>query len=265
MNQPPETSTPSNPAKMPLTHPHPRRIATFTASLIALLYCHIAAAQTPAPGLPARQPASTIPSSRNYLLHIAYQTQFADYLQTMQGKPCDIIFIGDSITEQWRWGAGKPVWDKFYEPRALDFGQGGDTTQNALWRLKNLPIDGFNFKAAVILIGTNNFTDTPDNIAAGVRAVIDATFEKFPRIKVILVSILPNARATAKMAAANTLIRPFADNKSIYYLDLASKFTPVGNNWLGIGPDKLHLTQAGYQTWAAELNNLLPQVTAHSD
>ena len=56
------------------------------------------------------------------------------------------------------------------------------------------------------------------------------------------------------------MIRPFADNKSIYYLYLASKFTPVGNNWLGIGPDKLHLTQAGYQIWATELNNILPQL-----
>src|SRR5438874_7101818 len=110
----------------------------------------------------ADAPKSTIADDRNFKVHPAFQTQWEDYLQTKKGRPCDIIFIGDSITEQWRWGAGKPVWEKHYADRALDFGQGSDLTQNAIWRLKNLPVSEFKPKAAVILIGTNNFNDTPE-------------------------------------------------------------------------------------------------------
>jgi len=116
--------------------------------------------------LTASGPRSTVPNDRNFKVHPAFQTQWEDYLQTKQGKPVDIIFIGDSITEQWRWGGGKPVWKKHFADRALNFGQGSDMTQSALWRLENLDIKGFKPKVAVVLIGTNNFNDTPEDIAA---------------------------------------------------------------------------------------------------
>jgi len=93
-----------------------------------------------------------------------------------------------------------------------------------------------------------------------VKAVIDATKVKFPGIKVIVQSILPNARATQKMAAANQLIAPLADNRTVFFLDLAAKFTPDGDSWKGLGRDKLHLTAEGYEMWAAELEALLPTV-----
>jgi lysophospholipase L1-like esterase len=111
-----------------------------------------------------------------------------------------------------------------------------------------------------VLIGTNNTQDTPEAIATGVKAVITATQEKFAGIKVIVLSILPNARATAKMAAANQLIAPLTDGKTVFYLDLAAKFTPEGDNWKGLSRDKLHLTTEGYEMWAAELEALLPSV-----
>ncbi len=213
----------------------------------------VAAAQTPAP-------ASTQADDHNYRSALAYQTEYEDYLQTMRGKRCDIIFIGDSITEQWRWGQGKPVWEKNYAARALDFGQGSDRTQNTIWRLKNLPIDAFSPKVAVLLIGTNNFADTPEDIVAGVKAVIATTEARFHGIQFVLISILPNARATEKMAQANQLLAALNDGTKIHYLDLASKFTRKGNNWSGLGNDKLHLTTQGYEMWAAELNPLLAKL-----
>jgi lysophospholipase L1-like esterase len=32
---------------------------------------------------------------------------------------------------------------------------------------------------------------------------------------------------------------------------------PVGDNWLGLGPDKLHPTDVGYQIWADTMEPLL--------
>jgi lysophospholipase L1-like esterase len=102
--------------------------------------------------------------------------------------------------------------------------------------------------------------DTPEDIAAGVRAVVAATQKKFAGIKVIVTSILPNSRAPDRMAAANKLIAPLADSKTVYYLDLASRFTPEGDNWKGLSSDKLHLSAYGYGMWADELEALLTSV-----
>lgn len=199
-----------------------------------------------------------VPSDRNYAPKLNYQTYFGDYMAARKGRPADIIFIGDSITEQWRWGAGSPVWKKYYEQRAFDFGLSADRTQHVLWRLENIDLSFIAPKVAVILIGTNNVADTPEDIAVGVKAVVTATQKKFPGIKVVLLSILPTSRETTRMAAANQLIAPIADKKTVFYLDLASRFTPEGDSWKGLSRDKLHLNSEGYQMWADELEKMLP-------
>jgi lysophospholipase L1-like esterase len=205
-------------------------------------------------------PATVSPDDGNYRARPNYQAYFNDYLALKKGHPVELIFIGDSITEQWRWGAGNDVWKRHFEDRAFDFGQGGDKTQHVLWRLANFDLGRFAPKAAVIMIGTNNLNDTTEDIVAGVKTVIDATRSKFDGIKVVLVSILPNARANEKMAQVNTLLAPLADQRNVFYLDLASKFTPDGDNWKGLGRDRLHLTAEGYEAWASELEALLPTV-----
>lgn len=203
---------------------------------------------------------STVADDANYRPRLNYQAYFGDYLALKQGRPVDLIFIGDSITEQWRWGAGSPVWKQHFEQRAFDFGLGADKTQHALWRLENIELPGVAPKVAVIMIGTNNVDDSPEDIAAGVKAVIAATKKKFPGVKLVLMSILPNARAGAKMAATNVLLATLADQKTAYYLDLASSFTVDGDSWKGLSRDKLHLSAEGYEMWAGKLEAMLPSL-----
>lgn len=208
----------------------------------------------------ANAQSTTVANDQNYQPRLNYQTYFGDYLALRQGHAADLIFIGDSITEQWRWGAGSPVWKQHFEERAFDFGLGSDKTQHTLWRLENIKLPGMAPKVAVIMIGTNNVADTPQEIAAGVQGVIKATQMKFPGIQVVLMSILPNARGAEKMALANGLLAPLADQKRVFFLDLAASFTPVDDNWKGLSRDKLHLTAEGYEMWAAQLEALLPAV-----
>src|SRR5258707_13994146 len=68
---------------------------------------------------PSGPPSSTAPSDQNYRPKLAYQVYYADYLALKRGKAVDLIFIGDSITEQWRWGTGIDVWQKHFEDPAL--------------------------------------------------------------------------------------------------------------------------------------------------
>ena len=209
----------------------------------------------------AAPPATTISSDSNYTgRHAADNHACEALVAAMKGHPCDIIFIGDSITQGWVQG-GKDVWEKHYAHRnALDFGVGADATQHTLWRFDHMEVASFRPKVAVLLIGTNNTRDTPEDIAAGVKAVLLKTQQTFPGVKVILMSILPNARASEKMQAANAITKTFADDRTVYYLDLAAKMTPEGDSWKGLGPDKLHLTVEGYELWAAELDPLLAKL-----
>src|SRR6478736_8858440 len=85
--------------------------------------------------------------------------------------PCDVVFIGDSITQGWEGNppnGGKNVWEKYYGKRkCLNFGVGGDRTQHVLWRFDNGQLDGLKPKAAVLMIGTNN-SNKEDNSEADI-------------------------------------------------------------------------------------------------
>ena len=238
--------------------------ALFAASLSSTASTH-AWAQAVVPSL-----ASVTPSDANYHAHPDWNKECEDRVAAMKGKPCDIIFIGDSITQNFveepkgGWNlVGKAVWDKHYANRnALDFGVGADATQHVLWRLDHMDIKEFKPKVAVVLIGTNNTQDTPQDIANGVKAVIRKTEAIFPSAKIILLGILPTTRETVRMASANKMIQTFGDNERVYYFDLGSRMTPMNGNWKGVGSDHLHLTPEGYELWASSMEPLLSRLLA---
>lgn len=205
---------------------------------------------------------TTMPSVTRYLNNPDILKFCTGQVAEFNGRDADMIFIGDSITQGWR-GKGEAVWEANFVPRnALDFGVGGDQTQHVLWRMENYPIQRLHPKVAVVLIGTNNTHHTAPEIADGVKAVLTKTQTMFPGIKIILVSIMPNKRANDLMMAADEILKTFADNQTVYYLDLVPVMTPVGDNWKGVGPDHLHPDEAGYQLWADAMmpliNRLLP-------
>jgi lysophospholipase L1-like esterase len=223
---------------------------------------------------PAKLPepmSATTPDNTRYLNNPNLVTGCEAQLTAINDKPCDIIFIGDSITAGWL-GAGNAIWEKDYAPRhALDFGISGDKTQNVLWRLNNMQIQNLKPKVAVILIGTNNLANTPHEIADGVNAVLANTQSAFPRVKIILVSIMPNQRARDKMMQANSIIKSFADDSTVYYLDLVPLMPPVtattpdgktDTNWKGLSKDHLHPDASGYQIWADAMEPLLSKLLA---
>jgi len=247
-----QTSSPTAPANVPAQAATPNPAAT-------------------APDQPSvtGAPRTTVPSDSNERSRPQNYQQCRDRVAAAKGHPVDILFVGDSITEAWTgpaWGGykhGAAVWDKYYSSRnALNFGVGADRTQHLLYRLDTMDVKDLTPKVIVLMIGTNNNIDSASDIAAGVRAVLTKLETMYPAAKIILVSILPNARATQLMADANALIRPFADDRTVFYFDLAAKMPPVGDSWLGLGPDKLHPDESGYQIWADAMEPLLTRLLA---
>lgn len=169
----------------------------------------------------------------------------------------DLLFIGDSITQGWE-GAGKEVWKKHYDARnAVNLGIGGDRTQHVLWRLDNGNIAGIKPKLAVLMIGTNNSgTNTSEEIADGIKAIVTKLRTSLPETKVLVLAVFPRGANADDMRRkvnekANQLAKSIADDKNVFFLDIGPKFLgDDGSLSKEIMPDLLHLSPKGYQIWA---------------
>ncbi|MBR4614093.1 MAG: acetylglucosamine-6-sulfatase, partial [Kiritimatiellae bacterium] len=113
-----------------------------------------------------------------------------------------IVFLGDSITHFWE-SNGRAVWDRYFATgryRALNLGFSGDRTEHVLWRIAHGELDGYNAKAIVLMLGTNNSghfpieKETPEDTIVGMKAVLMAIRDKQPQAKIILCAIFPRGR-----------------------------------------------------------------------
>lgn len=176
----------------------------------------------------------------------------------------DLVFIGDSITQGWE-GRGKSVWAKYYGKRnAVNLGISGDRTQHVIWRLQNGNLEGISPKLAVIMIGTNNArANAPKQVAAGVKDIVEELQKRSPKTKILLLGIFPRGAdeknpLRKKNAAVNGMIKKFADDKNVVYLDIGKNFLEKdGTLTKEIMYDLLHLTTKGYNIWAESIE---PQV-----
>ena len=74
-------------------------------------------------------------------------------------KDVKMVFLGDSKMDGWNnKGEGIDVWNEFYAKRGgFNYGIGGDSTRQVLWRIENGEMDGLEPKIVVFTIGGNNF------------------------------------------------------------------------------------------------------------
>jgi beta-glucosidase len=175
----------------------------------------------------------------------------------------EILFVGDSITEEWA-EAGEAVWQKHFAHRALNLGVGGDRTQHILWRLKNGHLACGSLRTAVVLAGTNNLADgdSDADIFEGVAAIVYHLLDQCPSVRVVLMGILPREPSSfmGSIGRINALLAGLDNGLSVRFLDLSSLFlTPAGSLQRGLLPDGLHLSARGYRVWADALLPILDE------
>ena len=165
----------------------------------------------------------------------------------------DLVFFGDSITHNWE-GPGK---DSLAELRKtykiLDIGYGGDRTQHLVWRGQNGELDGYKTKGVMLMIGTNNGNDKSEDIADGVKKILDIIAKKQPQAKTLLLPIFPygekpDDRHRAKMNKVNEIIKGYADGTKVIWCDFNAKWLDEKGSTKWIMPDGLHPNADGYKT-----------------
>lgn len=171
-----------------------------------------------------------------------------------------VVFFGDSLTWEWSGPSGRAAWGRCLTPlRAANYGVGGDTTHQALWRIGAGELDGLRPRVVVLLIGTDNLGDalgdgTDAEVARGVGAVVRALRRRLPHSDILLLGLLPRQDASycRRVSAVNRPLAALDDGRGVRFLDMGPRFlrAPGRINRALYTHDQLHLTPAGYRIWA---------------
>lgn len=160
-----------------------------------------------------------------------------------------IVFLGNSITEDGRWG------ELFGKANILNRGIGGDKTVGLLGRIdevtRHQPTKLF------IAIGTNDLNKKImiEEIMQDYTRLLDIIKEDSPTTKVYLQSVLPVGKKARKgkneaIIALNEQIKVAAQKRNMAYIDLHSGFKDAsGELNLAYSNDDLHLNGKGYFLW----------------
>lgn len=165
-----------------------------------------------------------------------------------------VVFMGNSITQGWieqcpEFFEGKPY---------INRGISGQTTPQMVLRFRQDVVD-LKPKVVVILAGTNDIAgntgpSTLEMILDNLKSMTDIA--KANGIKVILSSILPafdypwkpGVNPNEKIPALNKMIKDYADQNDVIYLDYFSAMTDERNGLpIELSEDGVHPNVDGYK------------------
>ncbi|XP_061903941.1 platelet-activating factor acetylhydrolase IB subunit beta isoform X1 [Entelurus aequoreus] len=193
-----------------------------------------------------------------------WMSQHTRFVQECKDGEPDVLFVGDSLVQLMQ---QYEVWRELFSPlHALNFGIGGDTTCNVLWRLQNGELENIRPKIVVVWVGTNNHEHTAEQAAGGILSIAKLLTSRLPKAKVVVLGLLPRGERPnplrEKNAGINNFLRSWLPGLAqAQFLDVSGQFVHSDGT---ISPqdmfDFLHLTSTGYRMVAKPLSDLLLQI-----
>ncbi len=168
----------------------------------------------------------------------------------------DIVFIGDSITEQ---GLNWSI--RFNDLRVRNRDISGDMTYGVLARLNELKAAPP--KAIFLKIGVNDIFNyhyikqVKDlaSVSENIEKIVTQLNKSLPNTQIYVQSILPDHRdfITQMAQTVNQQIKAI-EHANFTYIDLHTAFlSPQGTLKKSLTTDGTHLNKAGYDLWAKQL------------
>jgi lysophospholipase L1-like esterase len=191
------------------------------------------------------------------------------FVQRAEQGGIDLLLHGDSITDFWALNDdNRAMFDRYFgNIKTANFAISGDTTQGVLWGLHNGEGQGFQPRAVMLMIGTNNTTAySAGEIAEGVGAIVLEMRRDFPDAKILLLAIFPRSYpgdpVRDKIADVNRVIAKLDDQKHVFFLDIGSRFLDDKGYFLPdtFRADLLHPVAKGYDIWGAAVKDKLAEL-----
>lgn len=179
-----------------------------------------------------------------------------------------VVFMGNSITELW-----KITDPEFFEANKnfIDRGISGQTTPQMLLRFRQ---DVISLRPAIVIIlaGTNDIAGntgpaTLEQIFGNIQSM--AQLAQVYHIKVVLSSVLPvydypwkkGLQPAAKIVALNTMLKSFALNNGLYYVDYHTLMKDENDGMReGLAADGVHPNKVGYIIMEKALQYVLKNI-----
>ncbi|TWA85576.1 platelet-activating factor acetylhydrolase IB subunit beta/gamma [Azospirillum brasilense] len=198
-----------------------------------------------------------VPAQSDTAIGPRTQPPYPDWLttrmETLRHRDPKATLLGDSLVAGWPPDLARPLFDA--EP--MNFGAGGDTTGNLLWRVRQAFGPGMSLESALVLVGTNDLPDRSAAEIAGTIGTIAAEVRRSaPGACVTLLTLLPrrdgNAVFAERIADVNRRLAALAGPG----LRVVDASTPLRDACPAEGAcplykDPVHLTRAGYERLTA--------------
>jgi lysophospholipase L1-like esterase len=104
---------------------------------------------------------------------------------------------------------------------------------------------------------------TMQEVAGGVRAILDVMRQKAPAATIIVTGITPrrDRGMSPTIDAINGELASFADGRRVRYINVNARLTGSDGALLdGVTVDGLHLSVTGYQIWADALTPIFTEI-----
>lgn len=157
--------------------------------------------------------------------------------------------VGDSLTQGGNWEEWLPG------ETVYNFGVGGNTTDDVIARLDQV-IES-DPGAVLLLIGTNDLAwrRSAEHIVRNLETILVTLRREMPETRILLQSVLPRGHEFAgQIRDINRHLWQFAPTVHAQWLDLWPALAlEDGELNPAFSDDRLHLNEAGYDAWVAEL------------
>ena len=197
--------------------------------------------------------------------------------QITSSQKLDILFLGNSITQGFggnrrlvTYKPGKAAADScFTHLRWESAGISGDRTETLLWRIRNGGYGKSEPAYVFITIGVNNIIagHQVNDIAEGIKSVVQESKREFPDSKIVLFGLLPvglekESERRQKCDAIHQLLK-LQNWGDVLYVNPTPWFTQENGELKTelYGGDYLHLTTKGYEVWCQHIKDVLSLIS----
>lgn len=199
-------------------------------------------------------PATTVATAPPFI-----NPNHMDAVNRLLSKRAEVVAFGDSIMQGWPVDRLRKA---FGATDVVNAGFGEDGTQNTLWRLDHLSLTGQAPRFVIVLLGTNNMTQSVCDIYAGEMAVLHRLRQLFPRAQIIFTSVLPRGPQfydhDDKIRSLNELLSKASVPQHFLFFNVHDEFLCDHQPTCSLyQKGNLHLTLVGYDLLIGNLERFI--------